>query len=933
MKQFPLAVRDDGFTALYSITPPCTPEKLCRKCVDHLAEVAQIREIGTGVGFAMNFRTRRGDLMGEDLMGWGVPEDVLSRICEHPDSYEHVQAVCDYFQETYRKNKRLGDFRALANIHYLLQRGTSPFKVLADRSHELNLRVWARFELRGGLPSCFANHREYQIPGRSDLDFRHEAVRALLLDLAEDMVSEGADGISLDFCVYPPFFEKPDTDGHYMTQLLRDMRMHFAKLGRKIDLVARLPYQPEQYGLLWRDWVKEEVIDVLIPSVILPGELFDVPNDGYVEATRGTSCRVFGCMRPKMTSVDPDPQVTDEKRGIWRFNRPNTRENDAARAALLIASGVDGIQIGLGTAFSYDRTRIPGTNPYTDAWQPYFEAYAQPESIRFANKTYPLVNARILPYSLKPSEGSLRIPFRIADDLSGASGKGLRVSASVCPIMRALEADERLTLSINGSAPVVVDTKTLSGDMRPPIVFNHDRVVVSATNTFCDGWWLKGRKEIPVDPTCLKQGDNLIEVSYAGEVSLDLVDVDIEIRYVCAYPAGNLKGILDVLAPYTGNNIEAHLTGARKEAFRLNRMQMKANYGNNVDGALLDRQILLCDATAKALYDDAWNQIRYIPGSRPELEKTVHAITAGISSKTNQVIAIMNFCRDLYQKNGGRILFYGGTEEELIKKGEQLCECSARLMVSLCEIAGIPARIITHVAAGHLTCEACTDYGWGYFDPRTGFYCVKPDGEPASFLELLRNPHLLDIQPDEVKSNVSPRWSWEARATRCRELFLNPYEINTVKPYSLADHDLYEFGWTTNRELDREHISSINRAYVAASNRTFGIILATSEPRLVLTLPEGAVLNKPVPVLAVPQGLTVPPRSVCFFIDQEAVWTTLETISPSDVHLCVEGAFQLFGIQGMLDPARLSEGPHTLSVCDSFDESIRGQVSFIVPDR
>lgn len=72
-------------------------------------------------------------------------------------------------------------------------------------------------------------------------------------------------------------------------------------------------------------------------------------------------------MRPKMTPIDPEPKPNDERLGVWRFNRPNTQANDAAHAALLLASGADGLQIGLGTAFAYNPSRVPGTNPYPDA--------------------------------------------------------------------------------------------------------------------------------------------------------------------------------------------------------------------------------------------------------------------------------------------------------------------------------------------------------------------------------------------------------------------------------------------------------------------------------------------------------------------------------------------------------------------------------------
>lgn len=87
---------------------------------------------------------------------------------------------------------------------------------------------------------------------------------------------------------------------------------------------------------------------------------------------------------------------------------------------------------------------------------------------------------------------------------------------------------------------------------------------------------------------------------------------------------------------------------------------------------------------------------------------------------------------------------------------------------------------------------------------------------------------------------------------------------------------------------------------------------------------------RPVPVLALPRGLTVPPCAVRFSIDGSAVWTTPAVVSPENVHICMEGAFPLFGEGGALDPASLSEGRHTLCACDASDESVCARVHFTV---
>ena len=170
-----------------------------------------------------------------------------------------------------------------------------------------------------------------------------------------------------------------------------------------------------------------------------------------------------------------------------------------------------------------------------------------------------------------------------------------------------------------------------------------------------------------------------------------------------------ISDIQTELLPYRGKNIFERLSGAKMRAFLANYNGMRANYAGTVDAALLENQILLCDETRELLYSRSWTKTDYREGSRPILEDTVKEITAENTTELEKALSIIRFCRDLYKKFRGRMLFDGGTEEELIKKGEQLCECLARLAVSLCEIVGIAGRIITHCGAGHLTCELYTD--------------------------------------------------------------------------------------------------------------------------------------------------------------------------------------------------------------------------------
>ena len=175
------------------------------------------------------------------------------------------------------------------------------------------------------------------------------------------------------------------------------------------------------------------------------------------------------------------------------------------------------------------------------------------------------------------------------------------------------------------------------------------------------------------------------------------------------------------ITEYQGINILRKLTDpARQEQYYANWQLLRINYGDNVEWQRLKKQTLLCDETREYLYGTPPAPVRYVKGTRPVLEKYVEKIICDCQTNREKVLALMVFCRDLYKKHGSaRQMFFGGTEEELIEKGENLCECLGRLMVALCEIAGIPGRIVLHMT-GHITSEVFFENHWNYVDPCYG---------------------------------------------------------------------------------------------------------------------------------------------------------------------------------------------------------------------
>ncbi len=283
------------------------------------------------------------------------------------------------------------------------------------------------------------------------------------------------------------------------------------------------------------------------------------------------------------------------------------------------------------------------------------------------------------------------------------------------------------------------------------------------------------------------------------------------------------------LAKYTGRRALGQIVGdLRKRAYQLNYDQLEINYGENVEFQLRRQQVILCPQTAEFLYSRFTPlKVRYQAGSRPVLEAVVQNRTAASQTATAKALALMRFCRDLYKKEswdtrGSADYVYGGTEEQLINKGEQLCECLGRLYVGLCEIAGIPGRIVMHTIGGHITSEIYVDGGWAYVDPRSGVYFRHPDGSLASVWELWRDPSIMRNQSESVKADASDRWTWEFRLRQCEVKYFSPNEVNGFENYSLTDAGQYGYEQLTEQQVRDRGLYKINEKYRATIDAVFG---------------------------------------------------------------------------------------------------------------
>jgi len=156
----------------------------------------------------------------------------------------------------------------------------------------------------------------------------------------------------------------------------------------------------------------------------------------------------------------------------------------------------------------------------------------------------------------------------------------------------------------------------------------------------------------------------------------------------------------------------------------------------------------------------------------------------------------------------------GGTEEELIAKRASVCNEQARLMIILCQVAGLPARYVGHHIGGHGVTEIYIDGHWSYCDVRGRFFFLNPEddavqrGEPgrlASTWEVWQDTSLIRRQPAWVVREIHPRYAQGDPYEKTEGSYFHPKECTGVVNYFVADHDTFDYGrdWPMSDEDGR----------------------------------------------------------------------------------------------------------------------------------
>ena len=124
-----------------------------------------------------------------------------------------------------------------------------------------------------------------------------------------------------------------------------------------------------------------------------------------------------------------------------------------------------------------------------------------------------------------------------------------------------------------------------------------------------------------------------------------------------------------------------------------------------------------------------------------------------------------------------------------------MCNEQSRLLITLCQVAGLPARYIGHHIGGHGVTEVYVDGHWGYHDVRGKFF-LKKNGQMASTWEIWQHPKIIRRQPAWVTREIHPRYWYQGDPYATTEMcYFHPKECTGVVNYPIANHKKFEMFW------------------------------------------------------------------------------------------------------------------------------------------
>ena len=238
-----------------------------------------------------------------------------------------------------------------------------------------------------------------------------------------------------------------------------------------------------------------------------------------------------------------------------------------------------------------------------------------------------------------------------------------------------------------------------------------------------------------------------------------------------------------------------------------------------VDAVLQDRAVEVCAATVGRFMlppDVGGNDVTVLRGRRPQLAHFADFAVRAYPAD-GKVLSIARFCSDVEAQypspeHSARSGYYaspdhfmwGGVEEFVIAKGSDWCAELARTFCALCEVSGVPARIVFALDGsddGHVLAECNAGGRWMLVDPLAAKLYQTPELGPVGAARMFELP-------------AKQRRTLTASADHyyVHERFFGHL---SVAEYSIADAARYDYGLSRCNEYYRQLLSgSWNEAAV-----------------------------------------------------------------------------------------------------------------------
>jgi hypothetical protein len=244
-------------------------------------------------------------------------------------------------------------------------------------------------------------------------------------------------------------------------------------------------------------------------------------------------------------------------------------------------------------------------------------------------------------------------------------------------------------------------------------------------------------------------------------------------------------------------------TGAFGLAYKA-MLERDAHACGSVDRVLASSLVRLSRQTADYLYASFTPlEVRYPPGTRPQLEAIVDSICPrGTEERLAAIIEFTSKLGERAEQDPERMRL-GGTEEEIIARGSDWCADVARVACVLCQVAGFPCRIVNlfdldQAYSGHVIVEAHRAGRWGALDSSTGIAYLAAAGQPASVWDLMNNPRLVEehrrtpravyTTPAQFRAaGIANYFVWESRRY--------DYVVSGMNAYYLSILAMANKGW------------------------------------------------------------------------------------------------------------------------------------------